>query len=572
MARMYPQRLPEYVESTAERLLYEQLKQQLPDSFIVLYSVKWLMRDRRHHDHDGEIDFLIIQPELGVLIMEVKGGRIRVDANSGRWYTKNRHDRESELKAGPFEQAQRNLYNLKAKLEEAPKTRPYIYRYQRGVALPDVNVGSTNCGLYGDRELIVDSTDMPRLEQAVRRIMGTPGKTNHLSADAVRAIVDTLQPSLELHRIGINTQLMKAEERIATLTTDQFFILDSLGRHPKAAISGCAGSGKTMLAMEKARRLANEGFNVLFTCFNKNLALWIREIFAQDQFTANDRIFVTHYHGLAVDLCKRAGLLMPPVPPADKRQELSDYLNDVLPEKLHEAVSKLPIRFDAIVVDEGQDFAEIWWIALLDLLKDKQHGVFYIFYDDNQRIYPRGMVLPIDDPPFILNLNCRNTDRIHAAVLPYYQGNPQPVSRGPEGIPPEFIPLGPAGEREALRQVFNRLFVEERLPTSNVVILSPRGSKTSDLKEGDRIGATTVTWDRRPGPGVVQVSSIYGFKGLESPVVILTELDKLETANQDYLLYVATSRPRSHLIVLGKLPEPQAQVHLLLPEDRWPSE
>jgi hypothetical protein len=572
MARMYPQELPDDVRSGAERLLYEQFKQQLPDSFVVLHSVKWLMRDRKHHDRDGEVDFLIVHPELGVLILEVKGGRLRVDANTGRWYTMDRYNREDELKSSPFDQAQRNLYNLKAKLEEAPKTRPYSYRFQRGIALPDVNVGSTNIGLYGDRELIIDSTDLPQLEQAIRRIMGVPERRYHIGAEAVKALVDTLQPTLVINRIGINTQLLKAEERIATLTTDQFSILDSLGRRPKAAISGCAGSGKTMLAMEKARRLANEGFQVLFTCFNKNLALWIRELFAQDQFTVNDRITATHFHGLAHEFCRRAGVTLPPIPSAEDRHGLSSYLSDVLPEKLNEAVGTLPIRFDAIIVDEGQDFAEMWWIPLLDLLKDKEHGVFYIFYDDNQRIYSHNMALPINDPPFLLNVNCRNTDRIHGQVLPYYLGTPPPVSRGPQGLQPEFISLQAGGEKEALRKLLSRLVTEERLPTNNVVILTPRGTKTSELKEGERLGPVTLTWERRPGPGVVQVSSIYSFKGLESPIVILAELSKLEAAQQDYLLYVATSRPRSHLVVLGDLPEPQAQMQALQPEDHWTGE
>ena len=568
---MYPQQLPSDVASGAERRLYEAFRLQLPDGFVVLHSVKWLMRDRKHHDHDGEIDFLIIQPQLGVLVLEVKGGRIRVDSNSGRWFTMDRFNQESEMKASPFDQAQKNLYNLKAKLEENPKTRPYTYRFQRGIALPDVVLGSSDIGLYGPREIMIDSTDLPQLEQAVRRIMGTSEKNYVMKPDALKALVDALQPTLEIHRIGINAEIIKAEERIATLTENQFLILDSLGCRPRAAISGCAGSGKTMLAMEKARRLANEGFNVLFTCFNKNLALWIRDVFTSDQLTVGNRIYVTHYHGLAVELCRRAGVLLP-TPPAEDSRDIGTYLSEVLPEKLHEAVTSLRVRFDAIVVDEGQDFADIWWIALLDLLKDRENGIFYIFYDDNQRIYARDIALPVSDFPFTLNMNCRNTDKVHEQVLRYYHDSPRPLSRGPMGIEPEIISLGNDGEIEALRKVFAKLFTEEHVPTNDVVVLTPRGSKTSALKEGDRIGKITLSWGRRPGPGAVQVSSIYSFKGLESPVVILAELDKLEPVQKDYLLYVATSRPRSHLIVLGELPAPQSQPVVLQPEDRWTSE
>jgi len=436
---MYPQQLPDFVESSAERLLYKQFEMQLSDSFIVMHSVKWIMRDRRHHDHDGEIDFLLVHRELGLLVLEVKGGRIRVEGATGRWYTKNRLDQETQLKTNPFDQAEKNLYNLKEKLAEAPKTRPFFYRLQRGVALPDVNIGPTDIGLYGDRELIIDSTDLSRLEAAVRRIMGTPEKKDALSDYAIKALVDTLCPSLEISRIALGVQILNAEERIATLTENQFAILDSLQLRPQAAICGCAGSGKTMLAMEKARRLANEGFQVLFTCFNKNLAQWVREQFTHDPYTVNERIFVAHYHGLVSELCSKAGINLPQM---HTDEASARFFNDILPQKLHDAVARVAVRFDAIIADEGQDFAEMWWITLLDLLKDRSLGVFYIFYDNNQRIYQRELALPFDDLPYLLNLNCRNTDRIHECVLRFYQGNPRPTSRGPAGIEPEIVLVG----------------------------------------------------------------------------------------------------------------------------------
>src|SRR5260370_38256909 len=109
MARMYPEQLLDFVESSAERLLYKLFEVQLPDSFIVMHSVKWLMRDRRHHDHDGEIDFLIVHRELGMLVLEVKGGRIRMDMARRQRYTKNRFNKETQSKINPFSQAERNL-------------------------------------------------------------------------------------------------------------------------------------------------------------------------------------------------------------------------------------------------------------------------------------------------------------------------------------------------------------------------------------------------------------------------------------------------------------------------------
>jgi hypothetical protein len=53
--------------------------------------------------------------------------------------------------------------------------------------------------------------------------------------------------------------------------------------------------------------------------------------------------------------------------------------NDTLPSALHEAIGKLPVRFDAIVADEGQDFTELWWVTLQALLKDPEQGIFTSF-------------------------------------------------------------------------------------------------------------------------------------------------------------------------------------------------
>ncbi len=566
---MYPQQMPEDVASSAERLLYQEFQRQLPDTFIVMYSVKWLMRDRTHHDRDGEIDFLIVHRALGLLVLEVKGGRIRIDSRTRQWYTMDRDNHETLLKKSPFDQARDNLYALKSKLEEVPKTRPYIYRLQRGVAFPNVVVDQSDIGLYGDREIVIDSTDLGRLEATVKRIMGSPEHGPALSEAAERALVDTLEPSLEIRRIGLGAHVIHAEQQIDTLTQGQFAILDALRLRPHAVISGCAGSGKTMLAMEKARRLANEGFAVLFTCFNKNLAHWARCRFAQDPYTANDRIYVAHYHALAQELCRRAGIALPSLQNATTNV-LNHYYMETLPNALIEALTILPIRFDAIIVDEGQDFAEGWWVSLLDLLKDREYGVFYIFYDNNQQIYPRETILPISDPPFLLTLNCRNTDKIHEEILRYYRGTPKPTSRGPVGITPECRPVAPGEEHEALRQAFAELFTQQRLPYQSVVVLSPLSARRSMFAEGERLGNVTLTWDREPGPGQVQISSIYGFKGLEAPIVILVELDKADHLQQDELIYVAFSRARDHLIVLGNLPKPQARACILTPSKRLP--
>ncbi|HEU4792447.1 MAG TPA: ATP-binding domain-containing protein [Nitrolancea sp.] len=302
---------------------------------------------------------------------------------------------------------------------------------------------------------------------------------------------------------------------------------------------------------------------MLFTCYNVSLGDWIREQFRQDQHPAILNIDVAQYHKLAHDFCSRAGVVVPREPSED----LDHYFSVVMPEALQEALDSLSDRFDAIIVDEGQDFKDLWWLTLIELLKDRDHGIFYIFYDDNQRIYQRENNFPFNEPQFPLYKNCRNTDRIHRRVVRYHKGTPKPRSSGLEGPEPEIVPVENGNRIETLRKVFTRLFTEEHIPADQVVILTPR-SGTSDFKRGTKIGTKTLTWNKRPGANEVRVCSIHSFKGLESPVVILAELDRFHPESpQDELLYVATSRAQSHLIVLGELPEPVIQAQLGSPAE-----
>jgi hypothetical protein len=131
MARMFPERLPEQVESAAERRLFQELAEQLDNSYTVIYSAKWLAYVERGRARPGEADFVIAHPERGMLVMEVKGGGIGRDAAADRWYSVDRHGVRHAI-SDPVEQAKRNYYGLLDKLAAAPASR----RWSRCCAQP----------------------------------------------------------------------------------------------------------------------------------------------------------------------------------------------------------------------------------------------------------------------------------------------------------------------------------------------------------------------------------------------------------------------------------------------------
>ena len=140
---------------------------------------------------------------------------------------------------------------------------------------------------------------------------------------------------------------------------------------------------------------------------------------------------VNHFHGLCKEMAQEKGFSL-------RRPASEQEYNDViLPEELMDAAEQLGPQFDAIIVDEGQDFKETYWIALGALLEPD--GIFYVFYDDNQNLYSGADALKgiIDDDPFILPENCRNTKAIHNFVVAFHNQPDELICRAPLDRLPE---------------------------------------------------------------------------------------------------------------------------------------
>ncbi len=186
------------------------------------------------------------------------------------------------------------------------------------------------------------------------------------------------------------------------LTTGQYQLLNVLAGVRRAAIVGGAGTGKTMLAAEKARRLAREGFTTLLVCFNAPLARMLAEETAETA-RSTGRLTVTTFHQLCQDLGREAGVLgerPDPVP--------QTWWDATLPDALVDAGERLGPRYHAIVVDEGQDFAPEWLLALEALSFGGREDVLYVFHDPAQAIYREDVVGQLGLQEYPLEQNCRN--------------------------------------------------------------------------------------------------------------------------------------------------------------------
>lgn len=563
MAQVFPQWLSESERSKpgkrAEILVYDKLSEQLKDDkWMVIYgaAIKW-----RHKEgiSDRETELIVGHPDLGIVFIEVKGGSITREGNI--WYTtpikelhKPIHERERvELKKSPFVQVTDSAKAYERKIQEfitTQKIKIGPLKFGTAVCFPDIEIGNMDLAADGLRKLTLDRSDLEklpeRLDEILRSHLGASGTApKQEGMEVLRAVL-----ARDWHiNSFLNYQIQDAEEQRRKLTEEQFTLLYEMQDNPQMLIRGCAGSGKTMLAAKKAQQLASMGQRVLLVCFNENLAAWL----GRSEY-AHANILPTFFHGLVAQIVKDSKVVQLPPAPSETDPNKGLYYKKTMPEALELAALEKEMTFDAIVIDEGQDFDSAWLQALLRLLKDPEEGVFYVFYDDNQRIYNSGNIA-LKLPKFRLSKNMRNTEQIFAHVKRYYHQPELITSSGITGPEPILIDVWKhENEYEAVQDILSRL-VQEGISLNDIAILTPRAKEKSIWSQATSSkGRYKIKWTLSPFKGEVACCSIYSFKGLERKVIILTELQHVYYKKRDELLYIGISRAQDHLIVLGKYP------------------
>ena len=539
---MFPQKLPESIvtdpKRSSEVRVFELLKRNLSNEFTVFYSVAYQLKEKSEYAYDGEADFVVAHPQLGLLVLELKGGRIRYDSSESQWYTEDRHNVEHSIK-DPFAQARRNHYSLRRKLQEAPLTSKYKYPSGYAVCFPDIQVPAHDIGLDAPRSIVLDSDDIQKPEQRIYAIYNhwlSPKHKRGNDIDAINALADLIGRSWNFKsplRDSVLADIRQTDE----YTEQQFILLDHLQRFRKVLIGGCAGSGKTFLAAEKARRLRQEGFSVLFLCWNENLGRWLQKRLQDLDIEVN---YLNQFLRWFVLQARKKGVSIP-----DRQVPTSEDLSLAL------SVGVSP--YDAIIIDEGQDFTDYHWDLITKLLRED--GILYIFYDDNQRIYSaKPISFPIETPPIVLTVNCRNAREIHELASVFYHSDHITTCFLKTGRQPELINCHD-DEKGTLAKVLDRLVNQEGIESKDIVVLTP-SFKDSLWENGLVVGEFQIArslFQQTPSKNMIQTTSIAKFKGLERGVVILTELHQLDrNTNLDHLMYIGISRARSHLIVLAR--------------------
>jgi hypothetical protein len=525
-------------ESSAERRLYEGFLEQLDESYVVYHSVDWVLAGP-NGPVEGEADFVIAHPEAGILALEAKGGSVRYDTATRTW-TQSGRSGGHVLDEDPFHQAKDEMHSLVEILEAQPGWRRWMPSYGFGVAFPD-GAYAQDAHPGAPAAVAIDHGDMERLAERVAEIMRYWRRPDRrFGAEGMEALSRALGFRVEI-RTPLKLQFDEEDRKIVELTENQAWVRSFVLHRKRAAVMGTAGSGKTLLAVSIAERLAEEGRRTLLTCFNKLLAEHLRDCVGQ-----RSNLEVAHFHGLCRRLAKEAHVPLP----AETAEPGSPYFEHELPEALEAAARALGPRYDAIVVDEAQDFREWWWPALLSLQHDPDEGPLYLFADDNQNLYGGTLPLADEDVCGPLTANVRTTKAIGEFVSVFYEGEERPTPLGPEGRPPQILGYeNDEGLAHLLAVVLQNLVEEEGLHLDDIVVLTPSGANKSRLRARGRIDGFRLSDHLEPG--AILATSVHGFKGLERKVVILAELGDKHHEDLAQYMYVGASRAKNELIVLA---------------------
>lgn len=537
MARMIPPFLSPETESRAEGVVFRSLRDQLGDDFCVFHSFGILDRNLENSLIDREIDFLILSKRRGIVVLEVKGGGIEYDGSKGTWLQNGR-----PMKMSPFEQAMRNKYAVRDFLvREAGKMNHLTLGH--AVCFPDVHGEIPRLPADANPAIIITGDSLSYLKEAVEGIFDgyRRKKDRQLTPKEWDRVRSVLMPQFEMG-VSIVDRVNIARRKIFALTQEQCRLLDFLGSRRRVLVRGCAGTGKTCLATRKAQELAASGSSVLLLCYNNPLSRHFEEILKGGP----GGITVSTYHSFCLSTLRKAGVEL------DQRSQSHDFWLERIPEAFFDYLQKHPLRYDAVIVDEGQDFHSTYWITVEELVEPDGH--FYIFYDPDQNLYGSELEFPITDEPFVLTTNCRNTRHIGETLLEISDFEMEIRDTAPDGEPVEELTCSSARNvRKALSRIFHRLITEGGMGMEQVVVLGGHKLDHTSLGTDHRVGNFTIEENPAKDASVIRYSTYMRFKGCEADAVILLDVDPTDKrwANPR-CLYTAMSRAKFILFVLRK--------------------
>lgn len=547
MALIFPALEPSELQelqnhSRAEADVYRALKQLDMPGLEVYHSLNY-----RGQEGFGEMDFVLLHPKYGLMVWEVKGGG--VSRREGRWFSIDRHGRE-HLIHDPLSQLGRAQNALLTQIRQQINSRmsadPLQLPIGRHLVLPDMTGNALGGGLGSgiERADLILKSDLVDIDKTkIQALFERTGTYRHKLPMHKRHVEllqqQVLRPSFRLLP-GFEPVHEQAEQQFIRLSAQQSWALRMLEHIPRVMIDGGAGTGKSLLACEKVRQIAATGKRILLLCYNTALGESLRNNLGH----LEPAPWVGTFHEFCEYRAQQSSLDWD-IPASFEDQ--SHFYMETSAELLDEAQLCCPVEFDALVVDEGQDFAAHWWLPLADLLTEE--APVYVFSDPHQNVFERAWERPSScfpgmiPYPFQLLHNVRNSREIAHWLKNRFPYAGDPPASAPEaglGVR-EHRFRSPQQQAEQMEQALRQLN-EAGIKEEDTVILSLYRAERSLgykklLKLQDYNG---------------RFSTIGAFKGLHAKAILLCDWNTNDHTRREDLLYVAASRAQIALHIFSK--------------------
>lgn len=519
----------------AERKVTLALKEQLPAECFVIPGVRWATR-QGNWVRDGEADAVVLWPGLGMLVVEVKGSReIRV---TERGWERLEGTIWVLLERSPVDQATENAYQLARILNDRRGWRDFPGCHGWLAAYP--NGEANGVPALFDPTTLATRRDMQDLRSKVKVALEARGDPQR-RAQFTAAITDACLGVLSCREFQIvpadGADEVSADlDAIETLTRQQSAALQGLFDLPSIAVSGPAGSGKTILAIWRLGAVLATGQKGIYVCYNTRLA---------------DALRLKHpelaQHVFSIDsLLGRACPGLPRGPDAD------NFHREVLPNAAYDVVTAWPDaeKYDAVIVDEAQDLSESQVMALLAFKKNA--GTWALFMDKRQDVFDRRIEDDFSDVTYRLMHNCRNAKKINDATNKCVGANVPSMPGMPEGVP---VMVEHVGREQMANRALQLAAAWKQGKDVSVAILSPYARANSALANVVRAHGLQVSERLQdlPAKGSVYFSTIKSFKGIEADCIVLVDTpapNKHNVAFNKPDLYVACTRAKTRLAIL----------------------
>ena len=532
MARMIPNTMQEDNDSYGEKQVFEALKTKLGPEYVVFHSVRWNDIYSAKRTIWGESDFTVFHPQKGIIVIEVKSGGVEYDGNGWSYVRTDNHERY-HMK-NPLKQADKSKYRFVELLgdlfEDNGCSSKIKCQIEPAVWFPSVSsrtdVGNMPMEFHEEIVLLENALDDP--ETYINKIYEfyNMKELTYLTPDCAQMVIDAFAP----HFRAVASLKSKREEQkdlFFRLTEEQNALINYLEEQKVAAIQGAAGTGKTVLACEKAKALAKTG-KVLFLCYNQFLRKALQE---EKELNPSKYENVDFYN---IHQLVSSKIKAPNVGDDDIEVFLSRY-------------DQYDWDYKHIIIDEAQDFKDVFIEKLYEIAFYSE-GSFYVFFDKNQFVQGREYPKWLRDAEcrLVLNINCRNTYRIAEA------------SGRPIGVEPKTMKyvkgdnanLYICGDRKSVEKKLISLIAmyhENKYPLDEICIISAKTVENSIISNVKRLGCYDLTEERQKGK--VLFTSSRKFKGLESDAIILIDIDDTTFENDENkrLFYVGSSRAKLNL-------------------------